>query len=316
MGLDDVVKVPRGATVLIVEHHEWSARALESILVPRGFIVHRALNGQDALRMAALLQPDAILLEEGLTDIPGTEVCRQLATHPSVGPATPILILTAHAETRQRRTDAFRAGAWDLVQMPPDVEELVLRLQTYIRARVARARAAGRGPEERWTGLYSRQGLLRRAAELAAEATRYERPLACVALSVGGGKLARGPAGTEQAGPILALLEQVFRSTVRSCDAVGRVAARQFAVLTPSTDEQGAHRLAERLVRTADSAAGTRASFLSVRAGYFGVSNYRSAAVAPAELLLRATTALSQQPADPESRVIAFTAVPSASSAN
>jgi PleD family two-component response regulator len=287
---DHIAEATRGGVpiILIIDDEEWSALALESMLVPAGYQVVHARSGIEGLERAFELKPDAILLDVDLPDLSGLDVCRQLSAHPGIGPATPLIVTTADPASRRRRLDALQAGAWDFVAMPPNMEELLARLSTWIRARRAAEFAREEGFLDPVTGVYNGRGLLQRMAELAAEASRYERPLACAVFTV-----TTSRDGVEAA--VLCQVRDALAATVRSCDAIGRLASNQFAVLAPATDQQGALRLAQRAIESLDGARQVDGAALvpeRVQAGYFGVDNFRVAAVTAPEMLARATLAL------------------------
>jgi two-component system, cell cycle response regulator len=284
----------RPPLVLVVEDEEWCARAIQTILGPRGYAVLRAYSGRQALEHAMSALPDAILLDDALQDIASHDVCRRLVDDARTA-STPIVMMTTGSATRARRVEAFRAGAWEFMALPPDAEELLLRLETYVRAKVSTDRAREDGLLDGASGLYNLRGLLRRAVELGAEANRYERPLACVVITVAPAAVSAG-GEDELRGALLQSLEQVFRTTVRSCDAIGRLGPNQFAVLTPATDDVGAQRLAERLLLSVETGTSPAdPASLNARAGCFGVTNFREAALQPSELLVRAALALRDQ---------------------
>ncbi|MBA3464331.1 MAG: diguanylate cyclase [Deltaproteobacteria bacterium] len=109
-------------------------------------------SGVEALRVAQALGPDLVLLDLGLPDIDGLEVCRQLT---KLIPNVPVVIITARSDESVIQV-AFEAGAQDYVAKPFRLGELA-----------ARARAALKLRSER---------LLRssRESELAAQARRLE----------------------------------------------------------------------------------------------------------------------------------------------
>ena len=110
------------------------------------------VSGVEALRVAQSLAPDLVLLDLGLPDLDGLEVCRQLSLQL---PSVPVVIITARNDDAAIQA-AFEAGAQDYVAKPFRLGELA-----------ARARAALKLRYER---------LLRshREAELAAQARRLE----------------------------------------------------------------------------------------------------------------------------------------------
>ncbi|MBL8981082.1 MAG: response regulator [Gemmatimonadetes bacterium] len=121
--------------VLIGNDQEWSSRSLESLLIPAGFRTARAYTGSQVLQLATSLMPDAVLIDRSLPDMSGAEVVELLRQLPGFDPATPIVLLTTGTTSRAQRLEAHRAGAWDLLAEPWDVEALLLKLHLYVRAR-------------------------------------------------------------------------------------------------------------------------------------------------------------------------------------
>jgi DNA-binding response OmpR family regulator len=124
------------AHLLLVEDDDGIARALVAALESDGHRVTRVATGRDALVAARTV--DAVLLDLGLPDIDGVEVCRRLRRE--LGDDLPILVLTA----RDAETDVvvgLDAGADDYVTKPFRLAELQARLRALLRRS-----AAGRPP--------------------------------------------------------------------------------------------------------------------------------------------------------------------------
>src|SRR3954468_17095811 len=97
--------------VVVATEEEWASRSLESVLVNQGYVVIRALDGQEALSAARNAQPDAVLLDEHLSLVGGIDVCAQLRADASVDAATPIIIMASSPAPHGVRLAAFAAGA-------------------------------------------------------------------------------------------------------------------------------------------------------------------------------------------------------------
>lgn len=127
--------VSHSPLALIGDAHEWSARSLDSILTPKGYAVLRTSTGSELLEQARLVQPDLVILDLGLPEAGGIELCRELRSARMISPATPVLITSSGPVTRDVRVAALRAGAWECVSFPLDAEVLLLKLDTFRRAR-------------------------------------------------------------------------------------------------------------------------------------------------------------------------------------
>ena len=118
--------------VLLVEDDDGIATPLAAALRGDGHEVIRVATGGDAVRAAAQ-GVSAVVLDLGLPDIDGVEVCRRLRV---VAPGTPVLILTA----RKSEADVvvgLDAGADDYVTKPFRLAELLARLRALLRRTAA-----------------------------------------------------------------------------------------------------------------------------------------------------------------------------------
>jgi diguanylate cyclase (GGDEF)-like protein len=280
--------------VLVANDQEWSARSMESVLGPQGFASVRAYTGRQALELARRTQPDAIIIDDGLPDISGTDICQRLRQDLELSSSTPIIVTTAGPASRAQRLDAHRAGAWEYLSLPVDADALILKLLVFVKAKRAIDRSREGGLLDSTTGLYNVRGMARRAREIGAEAARRHSALACVAI-------AALPTnhdlfdGDELVPSIAEQVSNACRRTARSSDAVGRLASSQFAFIAPATDNRGAVRLVERLRETIEGSTfpdGSQTYRLKVRAGYCAVPDFSSSSVDAVEMLLRAEAAL------------------------
>jgi len=127
--------------VLIVDDDTQLLRALRINLTARGYTVLTAADGRTALRAAAELRPDVVVLDLGLPDLDGTEVITELRTFTQV----PVIVLSARTDSSDK-VHALDRGADDYVSKPFGVEELTARLRAAVRR--ATATAAGGQDEE------------------------------------------------------------------------------------------------------------------------------------------------------------------------
>ena len=281
--------------VLIANDQEWSTRSLESVLGPQGFASVRAYTGRQALELARRVHPDVIIVDAGMPDISGIEICQRLREDVEFPRSTPIVVTTAGPASRAQRLESLRAGAWEFLSQPIDAELLLLKLELFVQARREIDRSREESLLDSPTGLYNVRGLARRAREIGADATRRRAPLACVAIS---------PTSEFGAGEFEELdtrianhVSDICRRTARSSDAVGRLGRAEFAIVAPSTDQFGAVRLVQRLKEQVESIPVTldgETRHLRFRAGYCAVANFAESSVDAVELLLRAASALRQ----------------------
>ena len=118
--------------VLVIEDDDAVRSAVRRALLLGGYEVLLAPDGQNGLLQAQTAVPDAIILDLGLPDIDGMEVCRRLR---AAGDRTPILMLTAR-DAVEDRVDGLEAGADDYLVKPYDVRELQARLKAIMRRHI------------------------------------------------------------------------------------------------------------------------------------------------------------------------------------
>ncbi len=117
--------------LLIVDDDEALRRELASQLaLHEGFAIREAATGREALELAAAEEPlAAVLLDVGLPDIDGREVCRSLRER---GFKAPIIMLTALADEAET-VQGLDAGANDYVTKPFRLGVLMARLRAHLR---------------------------------------------------------------------------------------------------------------------------------------------------------------------------------------
>src|SRR5579859_6449659 len=115
--------------VLVVDDDRALREVLRRALTVAGYEVSMAEAGGTALTKVTAEQPDAVVLDIGLPDIDGLDVCRLLR---SEGNRVPILILTAR-DAVSDRIDGLDAGADDYLVKPFDIDELKARLRALLR---------------------------------------------------------------------------------------------------------------------------------------------------------------------------------------
>jgi len=299
--------------VLIANDQEWSARSLESILGPQGYAVVRAHTGRQAIDLVWRTHPDAIVIDSGMPDIGGVEVCRLLRRDPRFPASTPVIVTAAGPTARSERLEAFRAGAWEYCPDPIDAESLLCKLETFIASKRELDRCHDESLLDRVTGLYNVRGLTRRAQELGADASRRQAPLSCVALSAMPNVDVGDADGDELSQRIGEHLGAIFRRAARVSDIVGHLGRSEFGIIAPATAAGGAVRLVERIqemVRSTPLVADGGDHPLQLRAGYCAVPNFAESSVDAVELLLRAATALRHVKGSEARGITAFEDVP------
>jgi two-component system KDP operon response regulator KdpE len=121
------------ARILVVDDDPALLRALRVALNGAGHQVSTAPDGEQGLAQAARTSPEVIVLDLGLPDVNGLELCRRIRTWSDV----PIIVLSA-THDEDRKVTALDGGADDYVTKPFGMAELEARIRTALRHRQAR----------------------------------------------------------------------------------------------------------------------------------------------------------------------------------
>jgi two-component system response regulator MprA len=102
---------------------------LRSALERAGFSVRATASGAEAVRSFAASPPDVLVLDVGLPDADGRDVCQALRAR---GVRTPVLFLTAR-DALPDRLSGFHAGGDDYLTKPFALAELLVRVDALAR---------------------------------------------------------------------------------------------------------------------------------------------------------------------------------------
>ena len=119
-----------GGHILVIDDEPALLRVLTAGLEARGYSVRAAATAKEALDLAAVDEPDVTLLDLGLPDLDGIDVCRHLRR----SSRHPIIVLTADG-AEDRKVEALDAGADDYVTKPFSLPELLARVRVALRHR-------------------------------------------------------------------------------------------------------------------------------------------------------------------------------------
>ncbi|MER0044012.1 response regulator [Pseudomonas sp. MGal98] len=118
------------ARILLVDDEAAIRKFLRIGLQAQGYQVLEADCGEAALRLAALEQPDLVVLDLGLPDMDGQEVLTRLREWSAV----PVLVLSVRAGEKDK-VQALDNGANDYVSKPFGVQEFLARVRALLRSR-------------------------------------------------------------------------------------------------------------------------------------------------------------------------------------
>jgi len=125
--------VTKPVQILLVDDEVSIQRAMAPLLRSRGYGVTVASTARDALDLFARDRPDLVILDLGLPDEDGADVCRQIRERSEI----PILVLSARGAEKDK-VSALDVGADDYVTKPFGPEELLARIRAALRRSLGR----------------------------------------------------------------------------------------------------------------------------------------------------------------------------------
>lgn len=120
--------MPNKAKILVVDDEPKIRMFIRANLEARGYDVHLAQDGIEAIEEAARILPDVIVLDVNMPRMDGIEACRKIREWSN----TPIIILSVR-ESERDKVGALDEGADDYVTKPFGIEELLARIRVALR---------------------------------------------------------------------------------------------------------------------------------------------------------------------------------------
>jgi signal transduction histidine kinase len=128
---------PPPASILLVNPFRVHLEVLAQILNPEGHDLVCALSAAEALEQAAGNMPDLILIDAAPPELDGHAACRALRREPALS-EVPVLLISGSRDP----VEAFRAGAFDVIEKPFRPEVLLARVRTHLALHAAKRRLA------------------------------------------------------------------------------------------------------------------------------------------------------------------------------
>ena len=285
-------EVPNPNRVLVIDDSESTHKLVIARLRPEGLEVIGELDGERGIERSVADQPDLILLDIGLPNVDGFEVCRRLKEHPATR-NIPIIFLTGTTDT-ESKVRGLDLGAVDYVTKPFDQVELRARVRAALRTKRLQDILEQQSFLDGLTGLWNRSYLDRRLESELNVARRYGRPLSLVLVDVDHFKRVNDSFGHLFGDIVLQGIAEGLRAYARRSDIVARYGGEEFAILLTDTNLRSAMYVSERLRSSAESRHfEARSEVVSVTAS-FGVacSEELGADLTPEELIRAADVGL------------------------
>ena len=116
--------------ILVVEDHEDNRQILRDLLASMGYAIIEAVNGEEAVAIAAAERPDLILMDIQMPVMDGYEATRRIKADPELC-AIPIIVVTSYALSGDEEK-ARSAGCDDYVTKPYSPRALLTKIREYL----------------------------------------------------------------------------------------------------------------------------------------------------------------------------------------
>jgi diguanylate cyclase (GGDEF)-like protein len=255
--------------ILIVDDHEDNIELLRARLEARGYEVHGANDGFEALDAVERVSPDLILLDVMMPKMDGMEVVRRLKAKRETKehPFIPVIMQTA-LDSTENKVEGLDAGADDYITKPINFAELEARVNALLRIKELSAVLERTNEElaankkelsdmnnklreismtDGLTGVENRRSLEERLKEMWNHSIRLHEPIALVMCDIDKFKSVNDKYGHQVGDSVLKEIAQLLKDEAREIDRVGRYGGEEFLLILSGTVLDAAVTFAERL---------------------------------------------------------------------
>lgn len=259
------------ASVLVVEDDLATQELLIHVL-EEDWDILVAESGAAGLRMAADKLPDLILMDVGLPDLEGFEVCRRLKSDPQLV-SIPVVFLTSYA-TPDYEVGGLEAGGIDYIAKPINPMVLRARVRNHMELKQGRDALEKLARLDGLTGLLNRRSFDSALDREWRRSLRTQQNISVIMIDVDFFKQFNDTYGHAAGDECLKQVAKAAEGALqRPADLVARYGGEEFVALLPDTALEGAVAVAEE-IRTSVAAlqiphsSSEVASYITVSAGF------------------------------------------------
>jgi len=230
--------------VLVVEDDS-AIRTVIAALLSANYDVTAVGTGGEGLAAAAKSTPDLVLLDVGLPDMDGFEVCRRMKEQNERSASIPVIFLTGHASAADE-VEGFKAGGIDYVAKPVKPEVLLARVKNHVELKRKSDALEKLARLDGLTGLPNRRTFDAAANREWRRLARTCEPLAVILLDVDHFKQYNDTYGHGAGDDCLRKVANAAEAALqRPADMIARYGGEEFVALLPTTKLDGAMAVAE-----------------------------------------------------------------------
>jgi diguanylate cyclase (GGDEF)-like protein len=238
--------------IVVVEDDPAILRLLDKVLGSKEMEVITCPTGAAGLEALATIEWDLCILDRGLPDMDGMEICRTIKAEPRFD-ARQIIVLSGYGSL-DSRVEALNLGADDYIIKPFHPLELLARVKAACRVVEMQKQLVSMTERleelsirDALTGVYNRRHFGTALENAFDHSTRYRRPLSVAIIDVDCFKNINDSLGHQAGDLVLAEVARRFTRSVRSTDYLARYGGEEFVALLPETQLDDALSFAEKL---------------------------------------------------------------------
>jgi diguanylate cyclase (GGDEF)-like protein len=246
-------------TILVVDDIPANTQLLKSYLLPAGYAVIIANDGEDAVKKVNIHKPDLILLDIMMPKLDGFQVCKTLKSN-ELTTYTPIIMVTALNDVEDK-IKGIEAGADDFITKPLNKMELSARVKSLLRIKnlqdqlqekvkqleIAKERLSELAVTDGLTGLYNYRFFKEYLVREIRRASRFHLFISLIMLDIDYFKNYNDTHGHLAGDEILKTLAQLMVTNLRSIDVAARYGGEEFVLVLPETNKTAARIVAEKI---------------------------------------------------------------------
>ncbi len=233
-----------GKPIVLAVEDDTAVQALLRAVLGMDYDLKVAGDGATALTLAAEIEPDLILLDVGLPDMDGLQVCRSLKAHPRLA-SVPVIFLTSLSDAKHE-VEGLEAGGIDYLAKPINPAILKVRVNNHLDLKRSRDTLERMARLDGLTGLANRRTFDDMLAREWRRLARVNNPLAVIMMDVDHFKLFNDTYGHGGGDGCLKQIAAAAAGALqRPADVVARYGGEEFVALLPDTTLDGALMVAE-----------------------------------------------------------------------
>jgi two-component system, cell cycle response regulator len=261
IGEDTLTRRRRGAQshrmstpfrIVLIEDDPAIVRLLGKILGAKGMEIIPCSTGAEGLDVLDRERWELCLLDRGLPDVDGIEICRHIKADARFD-ARQVIMLTGYSSL-DARVEALNLGADDYITKPFHPTELLARVNASRRVVEMQQQLVNMtrqleeiSARDHLTGIFNRRHFGATLAHAFDHSNRYRRPLSVALIDVDRFKDINDSFGHQAGDTVLAEVAKRFSGSVRSSDCLARYGGEEFVVLLPETQLEDAVSFGEKL---------------------------------------------------------------------